>query len=143
MNLERRRLMQAAAGSLLLSLAPVDIAWGAKMIAVRMWPAEEYTRVTLESDAPLKYRHFFVRSAKPIRLVVDIDGLQLTESLKRQIAAVKPDDPYIASMRIGQYKPGTVRLVMDLKTDVKPEVFLLKPFANYQYNYIVSVFIEY
>lgn len=142
MNLERRRLMQAAAGSLLLSLAPVDIAWGAKMIAVRMWPAEEYTRVTLESDAPLKYRHFFVRSAKPIRLVVDIDGLQLTESLKRQIAAVKPDDPYIASMRIGQYKPGTVRLVMDLKTDVKPEVFLLKPFANYQYRLVFDIYPE-
>lgn len=141
MNLERRRLMQAA-GSLLLSLAPVDIAWGAKMIAVRMWPAEEYTRVTLESDAPLKYRHFFVRSAKPIRLVVDIDGLQLTESLKRQIAAVKPDDPYIASMRIGQYKPGTVRLVMDLKTDVKPEVFLLKPFANYQYRLVFDIYPE-
>ena len=134
--------MQAAAGSLLLSLAPVDIAWGAKMIAVRMWPAEEYTRVTLESDAPLKYRHFFVRSAKPIRLVVDIDGLQLTESLKRQIAAVKPDDPYIASMRIGQYKPGTVRLVMDLKTDVKPEVFLLKPFANYQYRLVFDIYPE-
>ncbi len=142
MNLERRRLMQAAAGSLLLSLAPVDIAWGAKMIAVRMWPAEEYTRVTLESDAPLKYRHFFVRSAKPIRLVVDIDGLQLTESLKRQIAAVKPDDPYIASMRIGQYKPGTVRLVMDLKTEVKPEVFLLKPFANYQYRLVFDIYPE-
>lgn len=142
MNLERRRLMQAAAGSLLLSLAPVDIAWGAKMIAVRMWPAEEYTRVTLESDAPLKYRHFFVRSAKPIRLVVDIDGLQLTESLKRQIAAVKPDDPYIASMRIGQYKPGTVQLVMDLKTEVKPEVFLLKPFANYQYRLVFDIYPE-
>lgn len=142
MNLERRRLMQAAAGSLLLSLAPVDIAWGAKMIAVRMWPAEEYTRVTLESDAPLKYRHFFVRSAKPIRLVVDIDGLQLTESLKRQIAAVKPDDPYIASMRIGQYKPGTVRLVMDLKTEVKPEVFLLKPFANYRYRLVFDIYPE-
>lgn len=142
MNLERRRLMQAAAGSLLLSLAPVDIAWGAKMIAVRMWPAEEYTRVTLESDSPLKYRHFFVRSAKPIRLVVDIDGLQLTESLKRQIAAVKPDDPYIASMRIGQYKPGTVRLVMDLKTEVKPEVFLLKPFANYQYRLVFDIYPE-
>ena len=98
--------------------------------------------MTLESDAPLKYRHFFVRSAKPIRLVVDIDGLQLTESLKRQIAAVKPDDPYIASMRIGQYKPGTVRLVMDLKTDVKPEVFLLKPFANYQYRLVFDIYPE-
>lgn len=140
MDLERRRLIAAAGGALLFSLAPADIAWGAKMVAVRMWPAEEYTRVTLETDVPLKFKHFFVRSAKPLRFVIDIEGLELTETLKKQIAAVKPDDPYIAAMRIGQFKPGIVRLVMDLKTDVKPEVFLLKPFANYQYRLVFDIY---
>ncbi len=125
---------------LLFSLAPWDIARGAKMVGVRMWPAEEYTRVTLETDVPLKYKHFIVRSAKPIRLVIDIEGLDLNENLKKQIATVKPDDPYIQAMRIGQYKPGIVRLVMDLKADVKPEVFLLKPFANYQYRLVFDVY---
>ena len=69
-----------------------------------MWPAAEYTRVTIETDEPLKYKHFFVRSAKPLRLVIDIEGLALTERIKKLIAAVNPDDPYIQSMRIGQYK---------------------------------------
>ena len=64
-----------------------------------------------------------MRSAKPLRLVIDIEGLELTEQIKKQIAAVNPDDPYIAAMRIGQFKPGILRLVMDLKTDVNPEVF--------------------
>lgn len=139
----RRDLMAAAGGTLLLTLTPWPaLAKQAKMVAVRMWPAEEYTRVTLESDAPLKYKHFFVRSAKPLRLVVDIDGLALTEGLKRQIADVKADDPYIASIRVGQHRPGTVRLVMDLKTEVRPEVFLLKPFANYQYRLVFDIYPE-
>lgn len=140
MDIERRRLIAAAGSTLLFAFAPADIAWGATMVAVRMWPAEEYTRVTLETDVPLKFKHFFVRSAKPLRLVIDIEGLALTEALKKEIAAVKPDDPYIAAMRIGQFKPGIVRLVMDLKTDVKPEVFLLKPFANYKYRLVFDIY---
>ena len=138
--MDRRRLMAGAAGALLFSLAPCQIAWGAKLVNVRMWPASEYTRVTIETDQPLKFKHFFVRSAKPLRLVIDIEGLALTERVKKLIAAVKPEDPYIASMRIGQFKPGIVRLVMDLKTDVKPEVFLLKPFADYQYRLVFDIY---
>lgn len=138
--LNRRRLMLGASSTLLLSLAPWQIAKGARMVDVRMWPAEEYTRVTLEYDTPLNFKYFFVRSSTPLRLVVDIKGLELTTQLQKQIAAVKPDDPYIAAMRIGQYQPDTVRLVMDLKTDVKPEVFQLQPFANYKYRLVFDIY---
>lgn len=138
--LNRRRLMLGASSTLLLSLAPWQIAKGARMVDVRMWPAEEYTRVTLEYDTPLNFKYFFVRSSTPLRLVVDIKDLELTAQLQKQIAAVKPDDPYIAAMRIGQYQPDTVRLVMDLKTDVKPEVFQLQPFANYKYRLVFDIY---
>ena len=138
--LNRRRLMLGASSTLLLSLSPWQIAKGARMIDVRMWPAEEYTRVTLEYDTPLNFKYFFVRSSTPLRLVVDIKGLELTAQLQKQIAAVKPDDPYIAAMRIGQFQPDTVRLVMDLKTDVKPEVFQLQPFANYKYRLVFDIY---
>ena len=86
--MERRRLIAGAAGAVLLSLAPCQIAWGAKLVNVRMWPAAEYTRVTIETDEPLKYKHFFVRSAKPLRLVIDIEGLALTERIKKLIAFI-------------------------------------------------------
>ena len=138
--IDRRRLVLGSASTLLLSLAPWQIARGARMVDVRMWPAEEYTRVTLEYDSPLNFKYFFVRSSKPLRLVVDIKGLELTIALQKQIAAVKPDDPYIAAMRIGQFQPDTVRLVMDLKTDVKPEVFQLQPFANYKYRLVFDIY---
>ena len=55
MEFDRRRLISAAGGTLLLSLAPWQIASGAKLVNVRMWPAEEYTRVTIETDEPLKF----------------------------------------------------------------------------------------
>ena len=138
--MRRRELIAGAAGTLLFSFLPADFARGAQMVAVRMWPAQEYTRVTLEHDAPLKFKYFFVRSSRPLRLVVDIEGLDFTAALKQQIEAVKADDPYIQAMRIGQYQPGIVRLVMDLKTDVKPEVFQLKPFANYKYRLVFDLY---
>lgn len=138
--MRRRELIAGAAGTLLFSFLPADFARGAQMVAVRMWPAQEYTRVTLEHDGPLKFKYFFVRSSRPLRLVVDIEGLDFTASLKKQIEAVKADDPYIQAMRIGQYQPGIVRLVMDLKTDVKPEVFQLKPFANYKYRLVFDLY---
>ncbi len=136
----RRRLLTASAGTLLLSLAPWQIAYGAKMIDVRMWPSTDYTRVTLEHDAPLEFKYFMVKSAKPLRLVVDIKGLALTTHLKKMIEAVKPDDPYIAAVRIGQFLPDTVRLVMDLKTDVRPEVFLLKPYDKFKYRLVFDIY---
>lgn len=138
--MRRRELIAGAAGTLLFSFMPADFARGAQMVAVRMWPAQEYTRVTLEHDGPLQFKYFFVRSSRPLRLVVDIEGLEFTASLKKQIEAVKADDPYIQAMRIGQYQPGIVRLVMDLKADVKPEVFQLKPFANYKYRLVFDLY---
>lgn len=140
MQTKRRDFLAASAGTVLLSLAPWQIAWGAKLIDVRMWPSDEYTRVTIEHDTPLDFKYFFLRNTGPLRLVVDIKGLALTPKLRKQIESVKADDPHIASIRIGQYQPDTLRLVMDLKHDVRPEVFQLKPFANYHYRLVFDIY---
>lgn len=136
----RRKIIQGAVGATILQFVPTQFAWGAKMVAVRMWPAEEYTRVTLELDTAIEYKHFIIRSSRPFRFVVDLYGLNFTASLREQIEAVKPEDPYIAKIRIGQYKPGIVRMVMDLKRDVKPDVFMLKPFDQYKYRLVFDIY---
>ena len=118
----------------------MKLAHAAQMVDVRMWPAEEYTRVTLEHDQPIKFKYFLVRSPMPYRLVVDIEGLTLTAKLQKMISDVSPNDPYIKSVRIGQYTPTIVRLVMDLKSEVRPEVFSLKPVANYKYRLIFDIY---
>ena len=114
----------------LLLLGPAQLAWGAKLLAVRVWPAEDYTRITLESDQPLKLSHQLLN--KPDRLVVDVEGLELTPTIKELVAKVKTDDPYIAQVRVGQFQPKVVRLVFDLKESIQPQLFTLEPVGDYQ-----------
>ena len=137
---DRRRWLKGAAGSLVLSLSCVEIARGATLVAVRVWPAADYTRVTLEHDAPLKFTQFMVRDTAPLRLVVDIEGIDLTPRLSELIGKIDANDPYIRLVRIGQNRPRVVRLVIELKEDVKPQVFTLEPIGPYQHRLVMDLF---
>jgi N-acetylmuramoyl-L-alanine amidase len=108
------------------------------MRAVRVWPSGEYTRVTLEMNAEPRHSVLLVRN--PDRLVVDLEGLDY-DSLAAEVAGkVRPEDPYVANIRVGRFKPGTIRLVLDLKVDAKPQVFLLKPIGEYGYRLVLDVY---
>ena len=132
----RRRLLQA--GSLVLLLGAQQIARGAAIVAVRVWPAADYSRVTIESDRALVAKQFFVST--PPRLAVDIEGLDLDPSLRELVAKVQPDDPNIAGIRVGQNTPGVVRLVVDLKQAARPQVFTLAPVAAYQHRLVFDLY---
>jgi N-acetylmuramoyl-L-alanine amidase len=135
----RRRVLAGAAGTLVLSLSPLQIARGASLLDVRLWPAADYTRLTLEHDAPLKFTHFMVRETPPLRLVVEIEGIDLTPRLKEVVGRVGADDPYIALVRVGQNRPRVVRLVIELKEDIRPEVFALAPVGPYQHRLVLDL----
>lgn len=132
----RRGLLQM--GSLVLLLGTQHIAWGATILAVRVWPAPDYSRVTLESDTPLVVKQFFVPS--PPRLAVDIEGLQLNPALRELVAKVRPDDPNIAAIRVGQNTPTVVRLVIDLKQEAVPQVFTLQPVGPYKHRLVFDLY---
>jgi len=133
-----RRTVLKAGGTLLLSvLAPLP-AMAAQILAVRVWPADDYTRVTLENDSDLKATHFIVKD--PERLVVDIEGLELNPALKSLVAKIQSNDPYIKQVRVGQNRPNVVRLVFDLKEEVKPQVFTLEPVGNYKHRLIFDLY---
>ncbi|MDR2326204.1 MAG: N-acetylmuramoyl-L-alanine amidase [Acidovorax sp.] len=134
--LSRRHLLQA--GSLVLLLGTQQIARGASIVAVRVWPAPEYSRVTLESDTPLVAKQFFV--ASPPRLAVDIEGIDLNPALRELVAKVQPDDPNIKAIRVGQNSPNVVRLVIDLKQNAVPQVFTLQPVAAYQHRLVFDLY---
>jgi N-acetylmuramoyl-L-alanine amidase len=133
----RQLLKQALGGTLVLALGPHELAWGAQLLAVRVWPANDYTRVTLESDTPLNATFFAVEN--PTRLVIDIEGLELSPQLKELVRKVRSDDPYIAGVRVGQNRPKVARLVIDLKQGVKPQVFGLPPVAAYQHRLVFDL----
>ena len=107
-------------------------------MAVRTWPADEYTRVTLEMDSELKAEHFTLDG--PDRLVVDIEGLTLNSTLNELVSKVRADDPYIGTVRVGQNRPNVVRLVLDLKQPVAPQIFTLKPIGEYKYRLVLDLY---
>ena len=139
-NLSRRRHLQTSAKflSFALLLSEVDIAWGAKILGVRIWPSEDYTRITLESDTPLPITQQILTN--PDRLVVDVQGLELNPTLKDLVAKVKPNDPYVSQIRVGQFQPGIVRLVFDLKEPIKPQLFTLEPVGEYNYRMVFDLY---
>ncbi|MDP3540585.1 MAG: N-acetylmuramoyl-L-alanine amidase [Azonexus sp.] len=140
LSLGRRQLLRYAGASLILSVSPLAGA-AAKLpsvLAVRIWPAADYTRVTLEHDAPLKYTHFTVEN--PDRLVVDIEGVEFNSVLDSLARKVATDDPNIKLLRAGRFKPGVVRLVMELKSKVNPQVFTLAPVGEYGHRLVLDVY---
>ncbi len=134
----RRREALAGLGTVVLTLGPAELAWGAAIVAVRVWPAAEYTRVTIESDLALTAQHFLAEN--PQRLVVDIDNLELSPALRDLVGKVRPDDPFIAGVRVGQNQPRMVRLVIDLKQPAKPQQFTLTPVAAYQHRLVFDLY---
>lgn len=133
-----RRTVLKAGGTLLLSVISPTAARAAQILAVRVWPAEDYTRVTLENDSDLKTSHFIVKD--PERLVVDIEGIDLNPELKGLVAKIQSNDPYIKQVRVGQNRPQVVRLVFDLKDEITPQVFTLKPVGGYQHRLVFDLY---
>ena len=133
-----RRQALGQMGALTLLLGAGDLAFGASVVAVRVWPAADYTRVTIESDAPLAQRHFMAEN--PSRLVIDIDGLELSPALRDLTGKVRADDPFIAGVRAGQNQVRVVRLVIDLKQPSAPQLFTLAPVAAYQNRLVFDLY---
>ncbi|MFZ2855509.1 MAG: N-acetylmuramoyl-L-alanine amidase [Rhodocyclaceae bacterium] len=137
----RRGLIKFAGASLLLLVSPIARAAANRnpsILAVRVWPAADYTRVAIEHDAPLKYTHFTVKN--PERLVVDLEGIELNSVLEGLANKIAPNDPNIKLLRAGRYKPGVVRLVMELKNEVRPQVFILPPVGEYGHRLVLDVY---
>lgn len=136
-NGSRRRLL-ASTGVLLVFQVVPSLSRASTIVAVRTWPADEYTRVTLEMDAELKAEHFTLDN--PHRLVVDIQGVSMNSTIKELVSKIRPNDPYIASVRVAQNRADVVRLVMDLKQPIAPQVFTLKPIGEYKYRLVLDLY---
>ncbi|MRT04841.1 N-acetylmuramoyl-L-alanine amidase AmiC [Ewingella americana] len=137
-NFGRRRLLQSVAASWMLSVSRVGFAASSQVVAVRVWPASSYTRLTLESSTPLKYKHFTLTN--PHRLVIDIEGVHLNSVLNGVGKQIQQNDPFIKQARVGQFDKTTVRLVMELKKQINPHVFTLKPVAGIHNRLVVDLY---
>lgn len=141
-NWRRRQVLRAGASTLVLglasSLALPRLALASSVLGVRVWPARDYTRVTIESDQPLQTTQQLLQG--PDRLVVDLNGLDLDQALRDLVSKIAPNDPQIQTVRVGQFQPHVVRLVFDLKGSVKPQVFSLPPVGSYRYRLVLDLY---
>ncbi|MCW2257975.1 N-acetylmuramoyl-L-alanine amidase [Providencia alcalifaciens] len=137
-NPSKRRFIQGAAAVMLLSISPFGLAANTNIVAVRIWPASSYTRVTLESNTPLKYRQFSLDN--PERIVIDLEGVQLNNVLKKMGTQVQSRDPYLKLVRVGQYDPKTVRLVFEVKNRVSPQIFKMEPVSEFKHRLVMDFY---
>ncbi len=124
---------------LLLTLFSISNVFAAITVSsTRVWPAAEYTRLTIESTSTIQHKLFTIKN--PDRLVLDLEDVNLDATLKELVAKVSATDPYIKQVRVGRFKPGVVRMVLDLKTEVNPSVFVLKPVGEYQHRLVLDIY---
>jgi N-acetylmuramoyl-L-alanine amidase len=109
----------------------------AQITSTRIWPAKDYTRLTLESKEKLEYTIFGIKD--PERLVLDLETNELPPALAELSSKVAADDPYIQGLRVARNRPGVVRLVLDLKAEVKPQIFALSPIADYGHRLVLDI----
>ena len=136
--LTRRRFIGSSGAALLLLVSRAGHAAQTSVLAVRVWPARDYTRITLESREPLVFNHQSVHN--PERLVVDLEGVELNEVLQSLPTKITGQDPYIQLIRAGRNRPGVVRLVIELKAEVSPQVFTLRPVGEYGHRLVLDLY---
>ncbi|MCB5184266.1 N-acetylmuramoyl-L-alanine amidase [Methylobacillus gramineus] len=128
-------LLMALLGSMVM---PGNAAESIQIAAARVWPAADYTRITLESSKPIT--HHMVMLKDPERLVLDLDEVELGVVLKALSDKINANDPYIRQVRVANFKPGVVRIVIDLKAEIKPQVFSLPPAGEYKDRLVLDIY---
>jgi N-acetylmuramoyl-L-alanine amidase len=119
-------------------MLPAVVLADTPVVGVRVWPGPEYTRVTIESPVPIEYTLFTVTN--PDRVVLDLEGVDPAGALQGLPGRISPDDPFVREARVGRYKPGVVRLVLDLKTSVSPQAFALRPVGEYAHRLVLDIY---
>jgi len=136
-SLQRRRVCQwllLPAGQLLLPA----LSSAATVASARIWPAQEYTRLILESASPIAHQMMLLKD--PQRLVLDLEGVEPDGELAQLVQRLRPNDPHIQSIRLSRFRPGIVRLVLDLKDEVQPQIFALTPVGEYGHRLVLDIY---
>jgi len=134
----RARAFRALIALSLAVLAPIATGADERIRSLRVWPSQDYTRITIETGAEVRYELTALKS--PERLVLDLESVDFLSIVDQSAKKVSADDPYVTALRAGRFKPGAVRLVVDLKGEAKPQVFTLKPIGEYGHRLVIDVY---
>lgn len=104
----------------------------------RLWPAPDYTRITVESSAKINNDQMMLKN--PERIVIDLKGISVNKALKDLSSKLKQNDPNILNIRVGQFTPKVSRIVIDLKKSARVKIFSLPPVAPYKDRLVIDVY---
>lgn len=136
---KKMKLLKGLCIFLALTLGIVQSAYAENtVIAARVWPAQDYTRITLESTKPFTYKMQVITN--PDRVVIDVENIDLNQIVKSLTDKILASDPYIKQIRVAKFQLNVVRLVVDLKTEAKPNAFTLAPTADYKHRLVLDVY---
>ncbi|MSP86443.1 MAG: N-acetylmuramoyl-L-alanine amidase [Methylotenera sp.] len=122
---------------LLLALGLTGTVQAANLVtATRIWPAQDYTRITLEANQAFVYKMTAMKN--PDRVVLDIENIDLNSAVKSLSDKIQASDPYIKQIRAAKSQQG-IRVVVDLKATAKPNAFTLVPTGTYKYRLVLDV----
>lgn len=100
---------------------------------LRQWQAPDHTRLVFDLSGPLEYH--LAALADPARLVLDLDGARLGGALP----TLDGNGPLLAGVRTAGRGEEGLRIVLDLKTEVRPRAFVLKPYGDYGHRLVVDL----
>ncbi len=101
---------------------------------VRVWAAPDSTRVVFDVSGPVKHKLFSLN--KPHRAVIDLKNA----TLKKNTTQPKPLDKYLKGIRSGARNKNDLRIVLDLKKQIKYKIFQLQPNKHYGHRLVIDLF---
>ncbi|MDA0977666.1 MAG: N-acetylmuramoyl-L-alanine amidase [Proteobacteria bacterium] len=102
---------------------------------LRVRPSPERTRIVFDLGEPVEHSIFTLEN--PHRLVIDISSAEL----RADITALTLDNTPISNIRSSARNNGAdVRVVLDLREEVHPRSFVLKPIMQYGDRLVIDLY---
>jgi len=97
----------------------------AQILPIRYWSSNNYTRIVIKSTAQVSFKDELLdkTGSQPRRLYFDFASSRIGPKASEPIPI---QDGLLRQVRAGQYKPDTVRVVLDLESISKYKVFTLQ-----------------
>ena len=118
----------------LISLSSAPVLADTSVEGLRMWRAPDNTRIVFDLSSSADHKIFEL--SNPSRLVIDMEPADFNA----EIAKLNLDKTPVQRIRTGSRDGGGLRVVLDLKTPVKPRSFSLEPNDNYGHRLVVDLF---